>query len=337
MEVGRVAVQRQPADLVQRVVAVRPDLGQVEGVEPVGLGLLEGHDLHLQRPAGVIAPLDRVEQVAPVVVGVLAGQPVGLLLGEEVDALVGLEVVLHPEALAFGVDPHVGVARVAVHVPPALGDAAVAHQPGDLVGRLGRQRPEVPLHVVVAQAVVRTALLGADEVLELHRVAHEEHRRVVAHHVVVALGGVELQREAARITPGVGAAALAGHGGEPDQRLGLRARLEHGRLGVGADVLGHLEVSEGPGTLRVGLALRNPLPVEVGHLLDQVVVLQQDGAIGPHGERELVAGDGDAGIGCCGFAVVVFHGNTSFVWCGGEIDTLVIQRRNKFLQNNNYQ
>jgi len=314
VEVGWVAVQGQSADLVQRVVTVRPHLGQVEGVEPVGLGLFEGHDLNLQRPAGVITALDRLEQVAPMVVGVNAGDPVGLLLGEEVDALVGLEVVLHPEALALCIDPHVGVARVAVHVPPSLRDPAVTHQPRDLMGRLGRQGPEIPLHVVVAQVVVRPALLGADEVLELHGVTDEEHRSVVPHHVVVALAGVELQREATWVTPGVRAAALAGHRGEPDQRVRLRFRLEHRGLGVGADILGHLEVTEGPGTLRVGLALRNPFPVEVGHLLDEVVVLQQDGPIGPHGERVLVAGYGDPGIGCCGFAVVVFHGNTSFVW-----------------------
>ena len=79
VEVGRVAGQREPADLVQRVVAVGPHLGQVEGVEAVGLGLGEGHDLHPQRPARVVAPLDRVEQVAPVVVGVDAGEPVGVL------------------------------------------------------------------------------------------------------------------------------------------------------------------------------------------------------------------------------------------------------------------
>ena len=103
------------------------------------------------------------------------------------------------------------------------------------------------------------------------------------------------------------------------KRVRLRARLEHRRLGVGADILGHLEVSEGPGTLRVGLALRNPLPVEVGHLLDEVVVLQQDGSIGPHGERVLVAGYGDPGIGCCGFAVVVFHGNASFLYSGWQL------------------
>ncbi len=153
---------------MQRVVGVRPHLGEVERIEAVGLGVLERHDLHLQRPAREVAALDRLEQVAAVVVGVLAGDAIGLGLGEELDALVGLEVVLHPEALARGVDPHVGVAGVAVHVPPGRGDAAVAHQPRHLVRGLGRQRPEVPLHVVVAQAVVGAALLRADEVLELH-------------------------------------------------------------------------------------------------------------------------------------------------------------------------
>jgi hypothetical protein len=72
-------------------------------------------------------------------------------------------------------------------------------------------------------------------VRELHRVAEEEHRGVVADHVVVALGGVELEREAADVAPGVGGAQLTGDGREPQQRLGLGAGLEDGGLGVGAD------------------------------------------------------------------------------------------------------
>ena len=99
--VGDVAVERERADVDERVVGVRPDLGQVERVEAVGLGLVEGHDLHLERPAGELAPLDRLVEVALVVVGVLAGDAVGLGLGQALDPLVGLEVVLDPEALAL--------------------------------------------------------------------------------------------------------------------------------------------------------------------------------------------------------------------------------------------
>ena len=86
------------------------------------------------------------------------------------------------DAVAVLVDPHVAVARVAVHVPIAPGDSAIAHQDGDLMGRLGRQGPEVPLHVVIAQASVHTPLLRVDEALEPHGVACEKNTAVVSHH-----------------------------------------------------------------------------------------------------------------------------------------------------------
>ena len=205
-------------------------------------------------------------------------------------------MVLHPEPLALGVDPHVGVRAVPVHVPEVLREAAVAHQPDHLVRRLRQQRPEVPLHVVGAQVDLGQPLLRPDEVLEVDRVPHEEDRRVVADEVVVALGGVELQREAAQVPPHVGAAALPGHGREPGHHPGGGSRLEHRRLGVGADVAGDLEPAERAAALGVRLPLLDPLPVEVGHLLDQVTVLQQDRAARADGERIRVALDRDAGI-----------------------------------------
>jgi hypothetical protein len=42
-------------------------------------------------------------------------------------------------------------------------------------------------YVMVAHIGVRAAFLRADEMLEFHPVAHEEHWRVVPDHVVVAL------------------------------------------------------------------------------------------------------------------------------------------------------
>jgi hypothetical protein len=153
------------------------------------------------------------------------------------------------------------------------------------VRRLRRERPEVPLHVVVAQVVAEPALLTADEVLELHRVPHEEDRRVVADEVEVAHRRVEPQRESARVTPRVGAAPLACDGGEPGQHLRPRSGLEHRGRGVRAHVLGHLEDAERTTALGVRLAFRDALPVEIGHLLDQVVIVQHDRAVGPDGQR----------------------------------------------------
>src|SRR5699024_9146109 len=113
-----------------------------------------------------------------------------------------------PWTRLLGVDHLVRVRPEAVHVTPRTRDAAVAHEPGDLVRGLGAQGPEVPLHGVVTQAGAVLAALRVDEVRELDGVADEEDRRVVADHVVVALVGVELQGESARVTPGVRAALL---------------------------------------------------------------------------------------------------------------------------------
>ena len=129
--------------------------------------------------------------------------------------------------------------------------------------------------------VTGIGLLGVDEVGELDRVADEEDAEVVADEVPVAVLGVELDREAARVADRLGGVAAARHRGEADGELGLLAGLlEQLRAGVlgdrlVADLAGRLEVAEGGGAARVDDPLRDPLAVEVAHLLEEVVVLQR--------------------------------------------------------------
>jgi hypothetical protein len=213
------------------------------------------------------------------------------VVGEEVPALTGLEVVLHPETLTVGVDPLVGVRAEAVHVTEVLGNSAVAHEVGDLVGGLRAAGPEVPLHVGAAQTVGQS-LLGTDEVRELHAVTDEEHRGVVAHDVVVSVLRVELQREPAHVADGVREALLACHGGEPGEHRGDAPLLEEVSTGVPGDVLGDGEFTEGAGALGVDVALGDALTVEVGVLLDEVDVRQGDRALLADSHRVFLGGDG---------------------------------------------
>src|SRR5690606_23244745 len=106
------------------------------------------------------------------------------------------------------VDPHIRMAGEAVHVAPRLRNAAISHQPRDLMSRLGRQRPKIPLHVVISKTAIGPAFLRANEVLELQWIAQEEHGGVVPDHVVVTLRGVELDRKSTWIAPGVRASSL---------------------------------------------------------------------------------------------------------------------------------
>jgi len=81
-----------------------------------------------------------------------------------------------------------------------------------------------------------------DEILELRGVTNEEHGRVVAHQIEVALVGVELQREAARITDSAGKPSPPATW---EKRANTGVRLptpaEKACLGVLGDVLGDLE------------------------------------------------------------------------------------------------
>jgi hypothetical protein len=129
-----------------------------------------------------------------------------------------------------------------------------------------------------------------NEVRELHRVAHPEHRRVVADEVVVAFFGVELDGDAAQVAVRVRVALVGGHDREAqEQRRALANFVEEGGLGPLGDVGGHLEVAEGTAALDVVHAIGDALADEVGQLLVQVGILQQHGAAGADCKRVFIA------------------------------------------------
>ena len=124
--------------------------------------------------------------------------------------------------------------------------------------------------------VVRAALLGVDEVRELLRVADEEDRRVVADEVVVALLGVELDREAARVA--LRCRRLPSSPATVENRISRSVLVPFWNRPALVNWLTSSVISKdavGAAALGVHDALGHALAVELRHLLDQVVVLQQ--------------------------------------------------------------
>src|SRR5262249_18496107 len=78
-----------------------------------------------------------------------------------------------------------------------------------------------------------------------------------------------------------------------------------------AHVVRDLERAEGPAALGVRLPLWYPFAVEVRHLFDQVVVLQEDRTIGPYRQRILITLDRSTCIGCGSYALILRHFPTS--------------------------
>lgn len=293
--VVRVAVQLEEAHLDQRIVAVRPDLSQVERVVAVGRRILLRHDLHVQLPAREIAFLDALVQVTLRAFAILGDHFGGFGVGQVLDTLLGLEVKLDPETFIAGVDETEGVAAEPVDVPVALRQAPVAEVDGQLMQRLRQVGEEVPLEGGVAQVGARITLDHVVEVREFEGIAQVEHRGIVADQIPVAFLGIEAHGETTDIALGIRRAALAGDGGETQEHVGLLADLgEDLRPGVGGDVMGDGEGAVGRGAFRMHASLGDHFAIEVGELLEEPHVLQQHRATRTGGLHVLVIGHGNS-------------------------------------------
>src|SRR5882672_11772096 len=149
-DVFGILVELEISDLDQREVALWPDLGQVEGVKGESLRLSVRHHLDEDRPAWEIAGLDVSEKITLMAFAILADKGLGFRVRQVLDALLGAEVELDPDALIFGIQEAVRMAAETVHVTEALRNAALAHHDRDLMQGLGQQRPKIPVVVGAA-------------------------------------------------------------------------------------------------------------------------------------------------------------------------------------------
>src|SRR5690606_7673525 len=163
--------------------------------------------------------------------------------------------------------------------------------------RLRRLAHEVEDAVGLLAEGDRIRLECVDHVGELDRVADEEDRQVVADQVPVAVLGVELHREAARVARHLGGVAAPDHGGEADRQRRLLARLGEDlrpgvlRGGLVADLPRRLELAVAGEAARMDHPFGDALAVEVADLLQELVVLQRRRAAAADGALRLVVAD----------------------------------------------
>jgi hypothetical protein len=115
-----------------------------------------------------------------------------------------------------------------------------------------------------------------DEIGELERIAHEEHRCIVAYQVPVAFLGVKLQREASRVTRRIGRAHLSCHSGKSSEHFtGIAGFGKQPGACVTGDITGYRKRAASAGALGVHNTLRHSLAVEVRHFFHELIILHQ--------------------------------------------------------------
>src|ERR1700681_2640497 len=137
------------------------------------------------------------------------------------NTLLCAEVELHPGALVLGIDHREGVTSEQMHMPEGPRNSAVGHDPRDLMQRLWKKSPEVPVVLSAPKTGARVALDGVVQVREAKRIAEEKDWSIVSNDVPISVLRVELESKPPDIALRIGCPALSSDG---------RKAREHGRL-----------------------------------------------------------------------------------------------------------
>src|SRR6266702_4738366 len=105
---------------------MRPDLGQVEGVQVVRLGLQFRHDLNREAPFRIVAFLDGLKEILGRVIRIRTCELNRLFPGEILNALFGLKMEFHPKALVPSVYQTERMTREPIHMPVVAWRSAIA-------------------------------------------------------------------------------------------------------------------------------------------------------------------------------------------------------------------
>jgi len=275
-----VLVENELANGAERELFVGPDLGEIEDVPAEVLSLLRCHGLDVDRPGGVVARFDGVEEGLDTILRVFSSEFGRCGIVESLETSIGTKVNLSVDETAVVLEPLERVSGVAVLLMVAIRSSTIREKDHDLMNRFWVLGEIVPEHISISQMALGMPLLSVDEVRELGGVTDEEDGSVVEDPVPVALICPEFDGKATRIASGIGGSRLATDGGEADGSADAFADLLEERLrGDVAQGVSDLEVAVGTGAFSMDDTLWNTLSVKVSEEVDVVKVLKEKGTI----------------------------------------------------------
>jgi len=304
-----VSVQNHLTDFNQGIVTVGPNLGDIKDV-PLILGSISfGHKLNLQSPGSGLSRGNVLKQISGGVITISGSELSGFRGSEVLDTRVSHEVELDPESFALVVDPLESVRAKTVHVSVTIRGTSVGEEDGDLMGRFGDEGKEVPEGVGVLAVGLGVSLLGVDEVGELGGISDEEDGSVVTNQIPVTFFGVEFDSKTSGISFGIGRTLFTTDSGESgEDGSSLSEGVQEFSLAVLGDVIGDFEITVSAGTLGVDDSFGDSFSVKTGKFIEQVKVLEENGAVFTGGEGVLVVIDGSTvGGGHDGSVIIVIH------------------------------
>ena len=132
--IAGVLIEHEFANSAKRELLLWPDMSQVKDVNPLFLpelfSFLGCHGLDVDGPLGIVPLLDGFIEILLGIVWRVVG---GVVLGDELDALLRLHVKLAVDPVVVLVDEFDGVAKITMHEAIAIWNTSVTHQNHELM------------------------------------------------------------------------------------------------------------------------------------------------------------------------------------------------------------
>lgn len=146
------------------IYLMRPNLGNVEGVETIPESIFRVHDLNVNSPRGTITLFNGIEEITSSIIRILTSNNTSLFSAQVLDTLVSLEVPLDILEVAVIINQLESVRGVTIHETITIGSTTVGEENRDLVNGFRYERKEIPESIRITTVGLRVSLLGVDEI-----------------------------------------------------------------------------------------------------------------------------------------------------------------------------
>ena len=245
----RITIQLQNSHFNQRILFLRPDLGQVERIKRTISSLLFRHQLDIHRPSREITPLDAFVQITLMTLAVFCDDSFCLLIGKVLDALLGMQMEFHPHPFATCINQRESMATIPMHMTVRSRNTTVAHGNSHLMQGFRERSPEIPV---------------------IKWTTHKEDRSIVAYQIPIAFFCIKLNGKATDIALCIRRATLSGYRRKTDKHFRfLTNSRKYSGFGICRNIIGYRKLTKSSRTFGMHTTFGNHFTVEMSQFFQK--------------------------------------------------------------------
>lgn len=146
---------------------VRPNLGNIEGIETILCGILRFHNLDINRPRRIFTMFNGIEEITSSIIRIRTSKLTSLIGLQVSNTLICLEMPFDILEATILSNQFQSVRRITVKITVTIWSTTVREENRNLMNRFRNKRQEIPESIGITTVGLRVSLLGVNKVYNL--------------------------------------------------------------------------------------------------------------------------------------------------------------------------